>query len=253
MQVAFGSGLLFATPLVDAFGAAIANPTPFLLGVMQDCAIDLSFDTKELHGQNNFPVDIGRGKGKLSGKTKAAQINAKMFNSLFFGQTMSTGLTSIVYDTTGTAIPSTPFTITPTPPASGVWAADLGVRNASGVPLTRVASGPATGQYSVASGVYTFAAADTGNTVYINYRYTVASAGSGNSLNVINLPMGEIPSFQAELLLKKGGKSTYVRVPNFVTSKFNFGTKQDDFLIPEFDFSGFADPSGNVIYWSTTE
>jgi hypothetical protein len=33
--------------------------------------------------------------------------------------------------------------------------ADLGVRDANGNPMTRVASAPATGQYSVTAGVYT--------------------------------------------------------------------------------------------------
>ena len=39
-----------------------------------------------------------------------------------------------------------------------------------------LASAPATGQFSVAAGVYTFAAADTGHTVFIRYRYAAAAA-----------------------------------------------------------------------------
>lgn len=253
MQVAFGSGIMFATPLVDAQGNAIANPTPLLLGVMQDCSVDLSWDTKQLHGQQQFPVDIGRGKGQLSGKAKVAQINSRMFNSLVFGQTLGAGLTAINHDETGTAIPTTPFQITPVPPSSGVWAADLGVRDATNTPYVRVASAPATGQYSVAAGVYTFAAADAAKVVYISYRYTVAAAASGSNITVANLAMGEIPSFQAELYLKKAGKRMYVRIPNFVTGKFGMQTKQDDFMIPDFDFSGFADSLGNVLYWSAVE
>ena len=41
-----------------------------------------------------------------------------------------------------------------------------------------MASAPATGQYSVAAGVYTYAAADTGHNIQITYLYTSTLAGS---------------------------------------------------------------------------
>jgi hypothetical protein len=68
MQVHFGSGALFGTPLQDAFGTAVASPTLIKFGVMQDITLDISFDLKELYGQNQFPIAIGRGKGKITGQ-----------------------------------------------------------------------------------------------------------------------------------------------------------------------------------------
>src|SRR5208283_697884 len=57
--------------------------------------------------------------------------------------------------------------------------ANLGVAYASsGLQLTPVASSPAAGQYSVASGVYTFSSADAGKAVLITYSYTQSVAGS---------------------------------------------------------------------------
>lgn len=54
----------------------------------------------------------------------------------------------------------------------GAWAQDDGVKNATtGVALTKITGTPATGQYSVAAGVYTFAAADTGVAVQLSYSY----------------------------------------------------------------------------------
>ena len=54
----------------------------------------------------------------------------------------------------------------------GAWASDLGVVYAStGVALTAVAASPLAGQYAVAGGVYTFAAADAGQPVLISYGY----------------------------------------------------------------------------------
>lgn len=50
-----------------------------------------------------------------------------------------------------------------------VWLEDLGVTLADGTPLTKVATGPTTGEYSVSAGSYTFAAADAGVAVLISY------------------------------------------------------------------------------------
>ncbi len=252
MQVAFGSGLFYATPLIDAFGAAIANPTPILLGVLQDCSVDLSWDTKELHGQNQFAVDIGRGKAKIAVKAKSAQIVAAQLNALVFGQGVTDGQTKVYNDVTaGTPIPVTPFQITPDPPLTGTFSRDLGVRSATtGVAYTRVASSPTAGQYIFASGVYTFAVADEGKPVLIDYVYTLTT---GKTIALANLPMGDIPQFRSDLYLTKNGKSTHVELFKCTTSKFAFATKQDDFTIPDYDMMGFANDAGQAYRLSTSE
>jgi hypothetical protein len=54
----------------------------------------------------------------------------------------------------------------------GAWASDFGVVYAeSGAPLSAVAAAPAAGEYAVADGVYTFAAADAGASVLLSYGY----------------------------------------------------------------------------------
>ena len=251
-QYAFGAGALIGTPTQDAFGTAIANPTPIQFGVLQDVSVDMSFDVKELYGQNQFAVAVGRGKGKITGKAKFAQINGLILNSLFFGQTLATGTLTDVIDTTGSVIPGTPFQITPTVPGSGTWAVDLGVKNASGQPMTRVISGPTTGQYSVSAGVYTFATADAGLTVFISFQYTATSTIARKS-TVQNVLMGYAPTFRCDLYSPYGGKALTISLPNCIGTKLTFATKQDDFMIPEFDFSAFADGSGNVMTYSTSE
>ena len=252
MQFLFGSGVFWGTPLQDASGNSIANPTPVQLGVMQDISIDISFDTKELYGQSQFPVAVGRGKGKMAGKAKVAQVSGAAMNSLFFGQTTTAGITSDYYDQTGQLIPTTPFTVTVTPPNTGTFAYDLGVRNANGNPLTRVASAPTAGQYSLAGAVYTFAAADAGNQVFISYQYTGTSTTAVKS-TVANLLMGQAPTFKGDLFLPYGGKTLILTIPKCIASKFMIATKQDDFVIPEFDFMGFADSAGNALYWAVSE
>ena len=324
MQFLFGSGVFWGTPLQDASGAAIAVPTPVQLGVMQDISIDISFDTKELYGQSQFPVAVGRGKGKMAGKCKVAQINGRALDSLLFGQGLSAGVTSDVYDVIGAVIPSSPYIVVPTIPLAGTWAADLGIRDSNGIPMTRVAAAPTTGQYSltgaatggtasfatnvmtctvaptlgtfqigqaitsagvavgtfisslgtgvggtgtynlstspgtitaqaVTAGVgYLFAAADVAKTVFMSYQYTAVST-SAQKGTVKNVLMGQAPTFKGDLYVPYGGKSLILTIPQCIASKWTLATKQDDFVVPEFAFSGFADAAGNALYWAVSE
>jgi hypothetical protein len=262
MQNIFGAGVLIGTPLTNYAGAAIANPSPIQFGVVQEISLDISFDTKSLYGNLQFPIAVGRGKGKISGKCKAAQVNGALFNSILFGQTVNNGIISDVYDTTGIAIPTTPYTITASTsapsattiqiPSSGTWTADLGVKNANGVPLTRVASAPATGQYTVAAGVYVFAAADVGTTVFISYQYTATSTVATNG-QISNPLLGYAPSFKADIYVPFNGKNLVWTLQNCVASKLSMATKLDDFTIPEFDFDAFANANGQVLTWALSE
>jgi hypothetical protein len=253
MQNLFGAGVLWGTPQTDAYGNAIANPTPVQLGISQEISVDITFEGKKLYGQNQFAFAYGRGKGSAMGKIKFAQINGLTFNSLVFGQTMTAGITADVYDTTGAAIPTTPFQITPTVPNSGTWSADLGVRNAAGIQFTRVASAPATGQYSVAAGVYTFATADVGTTVYINYQYTATSTTAKKS-TAINVPMGYAPSFRCDIYVPFNGKTMIFTFPYCIANKLSMQTKLDDFAIPEIDFEAVDSlGTGGVFTYALSE
>lgn len=242
-QFIFGSGSIYATPLIDAAGNAVTNPTPVKFLACQDISTDFSFDTKMLYGQNQFPLAVARGKAKASVKAKNGQVNGMLFNNSFFGQTLSSGQEGYAQDLVGAAIPATPFTITPIVPGGGTWAADMGVRNASGIPMTRVAAAPATGQYSVATGVYTFAAADTGLIVYIDYRYTMTS---GKKIAIGNQLLGSTPTVALDIVIPYGGKMLTMRFPQAVAGKMAIATKLDDFAVPEVSFEVFADASNNV-------
>ena len=54
---------------------------------------------------------------------------------------------------------------------AGAWGSDSGVTYANGTSLTLVTGAPSLGQYAVAAGSYTFAAADAGASVLISYGY----------------------------------------------------------------------------------
>ena len=247
MQQHFGNGTLFAAATQDAFGATIANPTPIKFGVLQDVSIEFDRDIKELYGQLAFPVAIAGGKMKIAIKAKFAQMLGRVFNDIFLGQGMTAGVqTAAVEDLTGTAIPTTPFQITVTVPNSGTWLRDLGVLNSAGVPLQRVASGPTTGQYSISGVIYTFAAADVAQVVYINYAYTFTLAAA-KSVTFANIAMGTVPVFGIDLPCRYNGKTAFFRLSNCVAKKLSFDPKQDDFAMNDMDIVAFADPVTNAI------
>jgi hypothetical protein len=257
----FGSGVLFGTRTgVDTSGNAVANQTPINFGLVQEVTIDSSFNLKELYGQYQFPVTIARGTAKITGKAKTAKISAIAFNDLFLGMTRAT---TLVQQTSyneggplGTAIPGIPFTITVTNTATFVD--DLGVivltpgsgSYFAGQPLIKVASAPTAGQYSVnGSGVYTFASADNVSAVKVGISYTYTQS-TGTRIPVTNQLLGYTPTFQMQLFTTFQGNDINVKFYNVTTSKLAFQTKLEDFVMPEFDFSIFADSAGRVYDWS---
>jgi hypothetical protein len=242
-MIVFGTGYLYGVPLTTASGAAVANPTPAQLAVMQEVAGDMSFDEKLLYGQYQFPVAFGRGKGKFSFKAKAANFSGAALGSLFFGLTVSAGIQATA-DSESHAFATT---VTIAPPNSGTYVTDLGAVYAStGIALTRVASGPTVGQYSVnvATGVYTFNVGDTGN-VLISYEYTATSTTASKIL-VSNQLMGYAPTFYAELSLPYNGHQLNIHLNNCLSSKLTLPFKNEDFSIQEFDFMAIADAANNI-------
>jgi hypothetical protein len=248
-QYGFGPGSLVAIPKFDASGNAITNPTPVKFGAVQDVAFDGSWEIKKLYGRGQFPLAVGRGKGSMTGKLSFAQVNGRLYNSLLFGQTLTAGVDAVYEDFTGTVIPDTPYAITPTVPNAGTWAADLGVINLlTGSPMTKIDSAgtPTTGQYKVAAGVYTFAAADKGQTVLINFEYTGTST-SAAIIDIFNMPMGYCPSFQVVFTNSFAGGSEMIMLTNCVATKFAFPTKLDDFTLRSIDFEACVDPTTNKL------
>jgi hypothetical protein len=261
MQNVFGSGIMWGTQLTDATGAAVAatSQSTLLFGVLQDVAVDFSADVKELFGQNSFPFAVARGKTKISIKAKNAQIYGALFNACFFGQTLSSGIYKDVYDTTGKAIPGTPYTITISStatdathiqiPDSGTTgsATLLSIIDSNGIPYTQVSAAPATKQFTwtSTSGAIVFSSTDSAATVFISYQYTATSTTQKNQ-TITNVPMGYAPIFEVDLFMPYQGKHLTLEFPQCIATKLSFATKLDDFMIPEFDISAFANAAGQV-------
>ncbi|HEY2393866.1 MAG TPA: hypothetical protein VGK22_22015 [Candidatus Angelobacter sp.] len=232
----FGSGTLWGFPVG---GNTAANPTPKKFGTLQDVSLDISGDVKQLYGQKQFPEAVARGKCKITGKAKFASINGKQLNDLFFGQTMGSGMVQTSLDEVHT-VTAGAATATSTP------ITDLGViYQATGLPLTKVASAPTVGQYSQSGSTYTFNTSD--NTQVVLISYTFAAAGVGTQANITNQLMGFAPTIQVLLEQVYNNQQFGVLLYSAMASKLSFATKQEDFLIPEFDFECFANAAGKVI------
>jgi hypothetical protein len=122
---------------------------------------------------------------------------------------------------------------------------------ATGLPLTKVASAPGAGQYSVVAGLYTFNSADAGKAVLTSYTYT--TNGGGQKFTVANQLLGTTPTFQAIFYTTFQGQAISLKLNNCTSSKLSFHTKLEDFVMPEFEFHCFADAAGNVMTWSYGE
>jgi hypothetical protein len=248
MQLAFGAGALWGNR-TDVTGSGIG---PDQFGILQDVQIDWDWTTKELWGQYQFPVDIARGQGKITGKAKFARIFGAIFGDLFFGQTPATGQLTVSENEAAT-VPATP-TYTVTVGNAANYVDDLGVFYATGASagnrFTRVTTPSAAGQYSVnlTTGIYTFAAADANAALLVSYLYNIA--GAGKKLVLTNQFMGYTPTFKATFYTTKTTQSApagLALVLNACTaSKLSLPTKIDDYEIQEFDFSAFADPTGTI-------
>jgi len=244
-QYSFGNGSIWGTN-------SAANSTPVRLGALQDVTVDFSFNTKMLHGSYQFPLAIGRGLGKVDCKASYGQFFARAFNDLFFNEAAAPASSSIlVADNESGSVPgSSTYTITVANSANFVE--DLGVIYANtGLPLTKVASGPAAGQYSVSAGVYTFAAGDASASVKLSYTYS--ASGSGKTITGANQLLGQQPFFSCILTSTFNSKALYLKLNKCVSSKLSFPFKLEDFTINDFEFSAFADDSNNVFTLSTAE
>jgi hypothetical protein len=244
MQFGFGSGVMFAVR------KDVANATPVRFGAMQNVSIDFSGDTKMLYSQAQYPIDVARGKVKISGKAQIAQISAAIFNTIFFGGTLAAGQTLISYNESITIA-----TVVAAANAGAAFVDDLGpqfqaqTNGSNSGPLTLVASSPAAGQYSVSNGTYTFASGDAAKLAYLNYSYTVTT---GMTVTGGNPFMGNTPYFTAEFSDTFEGGNITLKLYRCVGTSISLPTKIDDFYVSDFAFDAFADASNNTFLFTTT-
>jgi len=247
----FGAGYLFGRRTDNV----VTTNSPTYFGVCQ--SFDLSHDQtiKELRGQFKYAVDAAAAAQKITGKISFARVQANSLNDMFFGQSLTTSsgrqISVVVNGLPEQHVASTTVTVT----NSANFAEDLGVFYVSGtgiVPgkqLTRVASAPAVGSYSVneATGVYTFNAGETA-TVSFFYEYTVTTL---STIGIANPLMGAMPSIEMHMqnyYVNNLGtlSSLHLKLNAVRGSKLDWKFKSDDYMMQDFEFTAFADATGQV-------
>lgn len=255
MQLIFGIGALWGTR------TDVANIGPNQFAILQDNMIDFSFELKELYSQLQFPVDIARGKGKITGKAKMAQVYAALYADLFFGAGVTQNLETNTAEGEQHTVPATgPYTFGVSNLTSFV--SDLGVTYATGSnvgnPLQFTSGTVAPTQrgfYSLASsGVYNFNSLDASALVAVSYTYT---DNNGKTITLTSQFMGYTPTFSATFYQQRNtqgstGQLTLL-LTQCVSSHLSFPSRIDDYGIPDFDFMAFANSAGSIGSLSTSQ
>lgn len=244
-QFTFGSGEMFGI---------LANGTPIKFGALQESSLDISASQKELFGGSQFALATARGTSKIQGKAKFATMKANVMRDLFWGAdgvTSTTGQKKVKNGERAAVPAASPYTITVA--NSATFDIDLGVTFAlNGDSLVKVASAPASGQYSVdaLTGIYTFAVADASATLKISYAWLDASAGQVMRLS--NQILGVQPTFQILFHQNFNGKQFNFKLLSCTANKLSFASKLEDFGTPDFEFSASANEGGDVMeqWWS---
>jgi hypothetical protein len=235
----FGPGIAIVTR------TDVTPSTPINIGYAQSLSLSWKGSTKDLFGQDQFPILSARSTIKTSGKLVAAVDSGIAMNTMFFGQSFTSG--GITWNIGEShSIPGTgPFTVTVT--NSATFDVDLGVTYGStGLPFIKVTSGPTVGQYTVASGVYTFAAADEGAAIFITYSSTVTG---GQNIIIANKLIGFTPTFQLDYYTtvnQPAAKPVIYRIYSCISDSLADDFKLEDFAMPTFDFSFFQNAAGNI-------
>lgn len=235
----FGPGIAIITR------TDVTPATPINAGFCQSLQISEKGTTKSLYGQNQYPLVSARSTVKSTGKLVAAVASGIAMNAMFYGQSFVSGGIQWNIGEAGTVPGVSTYTVTVA--NSATFETDLGViHTATGLPFQKVASGPAVNQYSVAAGVYTFAAADANAAVNITYASTIAG---GQSLIVTNQPIGFTPTFQLDYytsLNQPTPKPFIHRLYACIASGLDMSFKLEDFMMPSFDFEFFANAANKV-------
>jgi len=171
MQFGFGAGTLYATR------NDIANGTPIRFGAMQDISIDFAGEVKELYGQSQYPLDAARGKIKLTGKAKFAQISALIMTNMFFGTTATAGQTLTAYNESATVSAAV------TAATSAATAVNGTVLTFTTVPAGVAVGGSVTDTTATAAiPAGTYVVSKTGTTVTLSANIITPGVGSGDSI-----------------------------------------------------------------------
>jgi len=241
----FDSGTLWATPISANQKIAQSNTTPIRIGNLRGIVLECEnkIDPASV-GAFRHPARAWISASRIKGRAEIGVFDGRLLNQVLFGAQVSAGARLISKDQAGVVPAAVTYTITPTPPGSGTWQDDLGVFLADdGTALTLASGTPASGEYSVASGTYTFNAAQAGENVKISYVYSIAG---GSTVTIPNGPGSEAAYFRLDLSTGYGDSAVTVRLNRVAVDRFSMPTSLERFAIGGLEFIAIADSSNEV-------
>lgn len=247
MELIFGIGALWGQR------SDVTGVGPDQFAILQDNSIDFTFEVKELYSQLGYPIDIARGKGKVTGKAKVARIFANLYADIFFGETVASGEDAVSENEIHTLTASS-MTVS----HASTFVADLGVYySATGNQRFQFVTGApsATGQYTTGTnGSYTFFTGDISAVVSVSYVFTDTN---GKTITINNNYMGFTPTFVGTFYHSRATQGSSgqltLRLNECVSSHLTIPSRIDDYAIQDFDFQAFAAGNNVVGTLSTTE
>ncbi len=231
------------------------TPQAIPVALLTDLKEDFSYKEVGFRGPNQFLLENAFSEGDIKITAKNGNINGATLSALLAGSTLTAGGELGVYGELAT-IPATPFQVTVANGAT--YARDLGILDLTANKwLQRVAAAPATGQFMVnpVTGQYTFAAADTGHNLFINYSYTSATIGKTVALN--NQLQGTTPQF-ALALYNAYNSQTGVRYhglyfPRVTCPKLSMAKKPGAFTEQDLTFTVVQDSASALVVKAYTQ
>jgi hypothetical protein len=239
----FAIGGIFA----NANGGNLATPNgPIQLGTIQECQIEFSQKLVSLMGQNKLPDDVAPSDQKITFKSGFGRIDVNIFNALFWGETITSGISVNV------PIPGEQHTIatTVTVTNSTGFVEDGGVfYTATGQQLSRqTSSSIPVGSYTVAAGTYGFSSSEAAGKVQIYYVYT---SSVGQTMTALSHLQGYGPTFEMYLAMPyQGTNGLHLHVCR--ASKMSAPLKRDGYVISDLEGEAYPDTSGAAFDWYQT-
>lgn len=231
-----------------------ANGNAYEVGVLQDVALEMSSEIKELMGANQMPVLTAAVGRKVKLTAKFAQFSSSLVNVISGGST-ATG--SRFVSSVAKTASSSAFTIATTDdgsPTGWAFVADLGVKyTATGQPLKYNSGTLATsGEYKNTAGAYTVGSGDATAAVTVTY---VWSQTGGERTTFSNQAIGLSTYFAAYLQGKTTQADGTVRkvfyeFPAVLIPSIKMDFKNSDFMAQDLELSVFQDSSGYFMYQS---
>lgn len=235
----------------------IANTAVAFFGTTQEWSLDFNQEVVTLVGSNKVAVDSAPGELKITGKIKFARLQSSTFGNMLFGAAPvpSSGF-DIIGPENHAAIPATTFTVT----SGATFTEDLGLfYHNTGVALQPVTAAPGVGQYIPgvpATGTYTINVADESVTGGIDAFYMVSLATLFETdLNQTLMGSGPVIEldFATPYTVQASVKKFNVQVFSARVTKMPWAFKNKGYMVPEMDFTVFANAAGQILRTALTE